>query len=86
MFLFRYPDHLVSATLKESWRRETLKAILKAIQQAVEIVEEKEKDYFPEKPKKNRHKACLFIPDMLVGKYLHQEKPTVHLVVRHRRK
>ena len=24
-----YPEHLVSATLKESWRRETLKAIFK---------------------------------------------------------
>ena len=40
-----YPEHLVSATLKESWRRETLKAILKGVQQDVEIVEEKEKDY-----------------------------------------
>jgi hypothetical protein len=40
-----YPEHLVSATLKESWRRETLKAILKGIQHDVEIVEEKEKDY-----------------------------------------
>ena len=27
-----YPEHLVSATLKESWRRETLKAILKGVQ------------------------------------------------------
>ena len=35
-----YPEHLVSVTLKESWSRKILKAILKGIQQDVELVEE----------------------------------------------
>ena len=36
---------MVSATLKESWRKETVKAILQGIQQDVETVQTKEKDY-----------------------------------------
>ena len=37
------PDNLVSTKLKESCSTQTLKAILKGIQQDVEVVEEKEK-------------------------------------------
>ena len=42
-----YPDHLVSATLEETWSRETLKAVLRGVQQDVELMGMggKEKDY-----------------------------------------
>jgi len=39
-----YPEHLVVKTLQESWPRETLKAVLKGVQQDVEV--ENEKEYF----------------------------------------
>jgi hypothetical protein len=39
-----YPEHLVSQTLRESWPRETLKAVLRGVQQDVE--KEKNEDYF----------------------------------------
>ena len=39
-----YPEHLVSKTLRESWPRETLKAVLRGVQQDVE--KEKNEDYF----------------------------------------
>ena len=32
-----YPEHLVLKTLRESWPRETLKAVLKGVQQEVEV-------------------------------------------------
>ena len=39
-----YPEHLVTKTLNESWPRETLKAVLKGVQQDVEV--ENQKDFF----------------------------------------
>ena len=39
-----YPEHLVIKTLNESWPRETLKAVLKGVQQDVEV--ENQKDFF----------------------------------------
>ena len=39
-----YPEKLVVETLQESWPRETLKAVLKGVQQDVEV--EKKGDYF----------------------------------------
>ena len=39
-----YPEKLVAKTLQESWPRETLKAVLKGVQQDVEV--EKKGDYF----------------------------------------
>jgi len=39
-----YPEKLVSKTITESWPRETLKAVLKGVQQDVEV--ENPKDYF----------------------------------------
>ena len=33
-----YPDHLVSATLEETWSRETLKAVLRGVRQDVEFM------------------------------------------------
>ena len=39
-----YPEHLVSQTLRESWPRETLKAVSRGVQQDVE--KEKNEDYF----------------------------------------
>ena len=39
-----YPNHLVLKTPKESWPRETLKAVLKGVQQEVEV--ENEQKYF----------------------------------------
>jgi len=38
------PEHLVTKTLNESWPRETLKAVLKGVQQDVEV--ENQKDFF----------------------------------------
>jgi len=38
-----YPEHLVTKTLNESWPRETLKAVLKGVQQDVEV--ENQKDF-----------------------------------------
>ena len=39
-----YPEQLVTKTLIESWPRETLKAVLKGVEQDVEV--ENGKDYF----------------------------------------
>ena len=39
-----YPDKLLVKTLQESWPGETLKAVLKGVQQVVEV--EKKGDYF----------------------------------------
>ena len=39
-----YPEQLVTKTLKESWLRETFIAVLKGVQQDVEV--ENGKDYF----------------------------------------
>ena len=39
-----YPQHLVTKTLNESWPRETLKVVLKGVQQDVEV--EDSKDFF----------------------------------------
>ena len=39
-----YPERLVTKTLIESWPRETLKAVLKGVEQDVEV--ENGKDYF----------------------------------------
>ena len=39
-----YPEHLVTKTLNESWPRETLKAVLKGVQQEWEV--ENQKDFF----------------------------------------
>ena len=39
-----YPEHLVSQTLRELWPRETLKAVLREVQQDVE--REKNEEYF----------------------------------------
>ena len=39
-----YPEHLVTKALRESWPRETMKAVLKGIQQEVQV--ENNKDFF----------------------------------------
>ena len=39
-----YPEHLVTKTLRESWPRETMKAVLKGIEQDVQV--ENNKDFF----------------------------------------
>ena len=35
-----YPEHLILKTLREPWPRETLKAVLKGVQQEVEVENE----------------------------------------------